>query len=78
MKLFNLRCLLCIAVVTPAIMVAQQKPPATVVAGIPVNYEESLVGNYTLPDPLVLGNGKKVTDGNTWLQKRRPEIFKLY
>src|SRR4051812_24500715 len=31
---------------------AQQAPPA-VVAGIPVNYDESKVGTYTLPDPLV-------------------------
>lgn len=77
MKLFQI--LLSVSAVTaPSITVAQQKPPATVVAGIPVNYEELLVGNYTLPDPLVLLNGKKVTDSKTWLQKRRPEIIKLY
>lgn len=42
------------------------------------NYDESKVGNYTLPDPLVLANGKPVTDSKTWLRKRRPEILKLY
>ena len=33
-----------------------------VVAGIPVNYDESKVGDYKLglPDPLVMNNGKKV------------------
>ena len=38
------------------------KPPATEVAGIHVNYDEALVGTYTLPDPLVLANGKPVKD----------------
>src|SRR5690606_157226 len=30
------------------------------VADIPVNNTESLVGNYTLPDPLVMANGTPV------------------
>lgn len=42
------------------------------------NYDESKVGTYKLPDPLVLANGKPVTDSKTWLRKRRPEIVKLY
>jgi len=54
------------------------KPPAAIVAGIPVNYDETKVGTYTLPDPLTLLNGKKVTDANTWMKKRRPEILHLY
>src|SRR6266542_961684 len=52
--------------------------PPTSVAGIPVNYDEALVGTYTLPDPLVLANGKPVRDAKTWYQKRRPEILKLF
>lgn len=47
------------------------------VAGIPVNFEEDSVGTYTLPDLLMLQNGKKVTDTITWLEKRRPEILEL-
>src|SRR5258707_4938966 len=58
--------------------VAQTAPPPAIVAGIPVNYDESQVGTYTLPDPLVLANGKKVTDAKTWNEKRRPEIVKLF
>ena len=54
-----------------------QAPPA-VVAGIPVNYDEALVGEYTLPDPLVLANGKPVSDATSWLKKRRPEIVRLF
>lgn len=54
------------------------KPAPTMVAGIPVNYDEAKVGTYTLPDPLTLKNGKKVTDKQTWLSQRRPEIVKLF
>jgi hypothetical protein len=52
-------------------------PPA-VVAGIPVNYDEAKVGTYTLPDPLRLSNGKRVTDAATWRRQRRPEILRMY
>ena len=44
----------------------------------PVNYDEAKVPKYTLPDPLVLSNGNKVTDAATWRQKRRPEILRLF
>ncbi|MGD0341431.1 MAG: acetylxylan esterase [Bacteroidales bacterium] len=49
-----------------------------VVAGIPVNYDEALVGTYTLPDLLTMQNGKKVKSANEWYKKRRPEIVKLF
>ncbi|HWB83146.1 MAG TPA: hypothetical protein VG675_03325 [Bryobacteraceae bacterium] len=52
--------------------------PRTEIAGIPVNYNEALVGTYTLPDPLVMANGKTVRDAKTWTQKRRPEIVHLF
>jgi hypothetical protein len=55
-----------------------QSPPPTLVAGIPVNYDEDKVGAYTLPDPLKLNNGRKVTDAKTWTNKRRLEIVKLF
>jgi peptidoglycan-N-acetylglucosamine deacetylase len=39
------------------------------------NADESKATQYTsLPDPLILKNGKKVTDAKTWWNKRRPEI----
>jgi len=57
---------------------AAAKPPASVVAGIPVNYDEAKVGNYTLPNPLTMSNGKPVKDARTWTEKRRPEIVKLF
>ena len=39
------------------------------------NTDESKASPYTsLPDPLTLKNGKKVSDVQTWWDKRRPEI----
>jgi hypothetical protein len=42
------------------------------------NYDESKVGTYTLPNPLVLNDGQPVGDASTWYRKRRPEILELY
>jgi predicted neuraminidase len=42
------------------------------------NYDESKVGSYRLPDPLVLANGMRVTDARTWVKQRRAEILKVY
>ena len=39
------------------------------------NYDESKANPYpTLPDPLVMKNGKKVTSAKMWTNQRRPEI----
>src|SRR5580698_4579088 len=39
------------------------------------NYDESKADVYpTLPDPLTLRNGKRVTSAKVWWTKRRPEI----
>ncbi|MEO6807825.1 MAG: acetylxylan esterase [Isosphaeraceae bacterium] len=46
--------------------------------GGPINQDESKVPPYTLPDPLVLNNGEKVGDAETWTSKRRPEIETLF
>ena len=48
------------------------------IAGIAVNYDEAKVGSYTLPDPLILANGKPVRDAKTWWKTRRPEIVSLF
>ncbi|MDP9173274.1 MAG: acetylxylan esterase [Planctomycetota bacterium] len=42
------------------------------------NFDESKVGTYILPNPLVLANGQAVRDADTWYNQRRPEILKLY
>lgn len=39
------------------------------------NYDESKANPYpSLPDPLLLKNGKRVKDASTWWKRRRPEI----
>lgn len=50
----------------------------TVVAGIPVNYDQSKVGTYTLTDPLKLENGKPVKNAKTWYDQRRPELIHIF
>jgi hypothetical protein len=59
--------------------IAQQQPAnrPTLVAGIPVNYQEDSVGSYVLPDLLKCTDGQLVTNARTWTQKRRPELLKL-
>ena len=42
------------------------------------NYDEAKVPPYTLPDPLVAADGRRVTDARTWSTRRRPEILRLY
>lgn len=42
------------------------------------NYDESKVGTYTLPDPLVLRSGEPVRTAEAWFKQRRPEILQLY
>ncbi len=42
------------------------------------NYSEDKVRPYTLPDPLILASGERVTSADRWFQARRPEILKFY
>ncbi len=48
------------------------------VTGHVSNYDEAKVGNYTLPDPLVLRDGTPVRDAAAWFTRRRPEILEAY
>lgn len=42
------------------------------------NYDESKVGAYTLPDPLVFEDGKPVRTAREWTERRRTEILNLF
>lgn len=42
------------------------------------NYDEAKVPPYTLPDPLIMRDGRKVTDAQMWRQQRRPEILAMF
>ncbi len=43
-----------------------------------VNYDESAVPAYTLPDPLRYPDGAEVKDTADWISRRRPEILSLF
>jgi (4-O-methyl)-D-glucuronate---lignin esterase len=60
-----------ISLLVPAMNTAQAEPPG-------VNYDESKIAPYTLPDPLVCADGTRVTDAKTWREKRRPELLELF
>lgn len=70
--------LILLALLNAVVFFGQKEKLNRVVAGFPVNYEDSLAGTYTLPDLFTLQNGKKVTNAASWMNKRRPEIVKLF
>lgn len=43
-----------------------------------VNYDESKVPDYVLPDVLTCNNGKKVTTAREWETLRRPEVMEYF
>lgn len=51
--------------------------PDDVNSGIPVNYTEAKVGEYTLPDLLVTNEGEPVRNAAEWYNKRRPELLRI-
>ena len=42
------------------------------------NYDEQKVPKYTLPDPLVMSDGTKVSNAEAWRSRRRPEVLELF
>src|ERR1700749_4607539 len=73
---------ICLLALSPSLLSAQTAPPTPkpspdVIAGIPVNYDESKVGTYTLPDPLKMNDGTQVRAAKTWYSKRRREIVSM-
>ncbi len=42
------------------------------------NYDETKIPAYSLPDPLTMENGEKVSDARAWREKRRPELLRLF
>ena len=63
------RCLFLLLASTFCGWAAAQAPSA--------NYDESRVGAYTLPDPLIFNDGKPVRDARDW-KRRRQEILELF
>jgi hypothetical protein len=57
-------------IMTAASFPGAQQPPG--------NYDEGKVPSYTLPDPLVMTDGTKVTTAEGWTSRRRPELLELF
>ncbi|MDY0166036.1 MAG: acetylxylan esterase [Thermoguttaceae bacterium] len=51
--------------------------PAQRAAG-QANYDESKVPEYTLPDPLIMQDGRQVATAEMWRAGRRPEVLGLF
>ena len=74
--------------VIPAIATAQQSSPGWRAnpdqvtrqekARAGINYTESKVGSYVLPDPLVTADGTKITTKEHWEQRGRAETLDLF
>ena len=43
-----------------------------------INYDETKIPAYELPDPLIFNNGKKVANADEWTEKRRAEILEIF
>jgi len=43
-----------------------------------INLDERKVAPYTLPDPLTMASGRKVTTRRQWIEERRPELMRLF
>ena len=69
---------LLVTLLLPGLLIGQSRSRRDTIAGIPVNYEESRVGEYSLPDIFTLNDGRKVKDAETWFKYRRPEILDAF
>jgi hypothetical protein len=45
---------------------------------VPINLDEAKVAAYTLPDPLVMADGRKVATPEEWIKERRPELIRIF
>ncbi|WP_114790608.1 hypothetical protein U0035_19490 [Niabella yanshanensis] len=78
MKIAFIFCLWYLLFVSFAAKSQQQPNYSQTIAGVHVNYHEDSVGSYTLPDPLLMQNGQRVTTASQWVQRRRTEILSLF
>ena len=43
-----------------------------------INYDEAKIPPYTLPDPLRLADGKRITSSTEWIRQQRPKMLQLF
>ncbi|MEX0678685.1 MAG: acetylxylan esterase [Pirellulales bacterium] len=66
----------CAALLTAAAAASLAAPAAA--DDEPTNYDEAKVPPYTLPDPLVMQDGRPVTSAAMWRKERRGELLELF
>jgi len=71
LKHSSLSALIILLYLMQSTIASAQLPPGT-------NVDESKVPPYTLPDPLVMSNGKKVKNAKEWTTIQRPYIYHLF
>lgn len=64
--------------VTLAVVVVCAIATGTQGQGPKVNYDESKVPEYTLPDPLTFNDGSPVESAAAWGERRRAEVLELF
>ncbi|MFN0121416.1 MAG: alpha/beta hydrolase family protein [Blastocatellia bacterium] len=64
-------CALALSALAPRTFISSAQVPEA-------NYDENKVGAYTLPDPLTLQSGEKVSSAAVWKKQRRAEILRLF
>ncbi len=52
--------------------------PGCAFAQLDGNADEAKVPPYSLPDPLIMRDGRRVTSSRMWLRERRPELIHLF
>lgn len=67
-----------LSVTAAVLMIDDPTPISAKTPNPPPNYDEAQVGNYTLPDPLLLTDGTPIQSSQDWIQKRRPEVLRLF
>ncbi len=63
--------ILALALLGPCVMTASAQKTVS-------NLDESKVGVYTLPDPLLSADGRKVVTTTQWTRERRPQLLHLF
>jgi hypothetical protein len=66
---------LCLGLMIAAAMLLR---PAAAMALPPINYDESKVPPYVLPDPFRTAGGQRIANAKAWFSRRRPEILTLF
>lgn len=59
-------------------LIAHSAQAQTVVPRVPYSYDESKVGNLSIPELLVAADGTKIDSIELWEKIRRPELLKLF